>query len=275
MEYLCGAGGVGGILNDSPGRIHLGANNEVYVCGFYGPECDFDSIALPYTGGIEGYIIRYNTSGDIQWAKTLTGPGDEYLWDVEYVDEQHIFFTGSLSDSASWDTILWEGIEGADLIIGQINSEGEALWNKVSGAGDVDYGYNVEWVDNYLYGMGVFRDTIALDSISIPGAGGYDFFMGRIPFEIASTAIGTPETEAGFVLYPNPSTGEFVVKLDRKIHSGKLEVLDLAGRILHQTGFSSSEVFVRTNGPLPVGTYLVRIIPKGESPLTRRMIITR
>lgn len=96
---------MGGFYSDVPYAITK-CGNDLYLTGTYSDKVDFDPGPSVFYlnsiwGSIDGFIARFNTSGNLAWAAELTGPGDTYCAAVAADTLLNVYVTGYLSSGAT------------------------------------------------------------------------------------------------------------------------------------------------------------------------------
>ncbi|MFX1374464.1 MAG: hypothetical protein ACFFA0_01510 [Promethearchaeota archaeon] len=93
--------------------VALDSNKNIYVAGFeYSITTSYDIL-----------LIKYNQSGDLEWAQSFQGnllTGSDFGYSVAVDDEDYIYIAGSVQDRASY----------RDMKIIKYNSAGIIQWNK-------------------------------------------------------------------------------------------------------------------------------------------------
>ncbi|WP_353718711.1 T9SS type A sorting domain-containing protein [Dyadobacter sp. 676] len=59
------------------GYISISPDNSVYITGYYSGSETFGSTTLTSAGGLDVFVAKTSTSGNIEWAKSVGGPGDD------------------------------------------------------------------------------------------------------------------------------------------------------------------------------------------------------
>lgn len=82
----------------------------------------------------------------------------------------------------------------------------------------------------------------------------------------------TRAAAAGFVAYPNPSSGLYTLELPASLAAdASLRLLDLTGRVLRQLPLpTNGQLDVRG---LPIGSYTLLLIEPGQASLARRLLL--
>ena len=113
-------------------------------------------------GSADALIAKYNSSGTLQWDRTLGGTGAELFWGVRVDGSDNIICAGRInSDGAGSD----------DGFIAKYNSSGTLQWDRTLGGTNYEYfyGVTVDSSDNY----------ICAGTTTSDGAGGSDGFIAK------------------------------------------------------------------------------------------------
>jgi len=155
-----GAGGgsywislLGGIGTDIANGVAIDSSNNIIVVGYT------DTAGA---GNIYVLIAKYDSSGILQWDRTLGGTGTELAYSVATDSSDNIVVVGQ-TDS--------DGAGSADTIIAKYNSSGVLQWERTLGGTSSDYanGVTIDSSDN----------IIIAGRCSSDGAGGADFLIAK------------------------------------------------------------------------------------------------
>jgi hypothetical protein len=127
----------------------------------------------PYTfasrGGHDVVLVKYNSSGAVQWARRIGGPGDEMAGDVGLTQYSgYVFVTGSFESGIQFGS--YHGLDvspltssgGSDVFVARYTaSSGTLDWARKAGGSSDDNGYGlaVDGSDN-VYVTGGFYGSI-------------------------------------------------------------------------------------------------------------------
>ena len=140
---------LGGTNNDFALGISVDTSGNVYVAAY----------SNSGGSGYDALIFKYNSSGTIQWQRTL-GDGSSNL------------FTGIAVDSAGYIYAVGTTGINPDILIAKYNSSGTIQWQRTLGGGGNDYGESIA-LDNsgniYIGGR----------SNSPGSAGAYDYLIAK------------------------------------------------------------------------------------------------
>lgn len=111
-------------------------------------------------GGFDMYIVKFNSSGQLNWTRTVGGTGYEFAGSLVQAADGGFIISGSTESFGSG---------GSDFYIAKLNSTGTLQWQKTIGGSGNDYGYRViNTSDGGFCSVGNTKSY---------GAGGEDFFM--------------------------------------------------------------------------------------------------
>jgi uncharacterized delta-60 repeat protein len=155
---------LGGASSDVGYGIAIDSGDNVYVTGYTNSEG---------AGNFDFIIVKYNSSGTIQWQRTLGGANNDYGYGIAIDSGDNVYVTGSTRS---------QGAGNDDIVIAKYNSSGTIQWQRTLGGASTDVGFG-----------------IAIDSGDNVYVTGYTISQGfTIKLPSDGTGTGTYE-EAGFV----------------------------------------------------------------------------
>ncbi|HRG88947.1 MAG TPA: SBBP repeat-containing protein, partial [Chitinophagales bacterium] len=96
---------IGGLSDDYGLSLVLGDNDTVIIAGYYGGTVpvDFDPGANTSTlangGGVDGFIAKYDPSGNYVWARRITGTLSDYAYGLALDTNNNIFVCGTVGST--------------------------------------------------------------------------------------------------------------------------------------------------------------------------------
>ncbi|HPS82850.1 MAG TPA: hypothetical protein PLA88_00940, partial [Bacteroidales bacterium] len=102
----------GGTNHDHLSKLTVDNLGNVYVCGCYNsPVISIGSYSFSHAGGTypanDIFIAKYSASGNIEWARSIGGTGNDEVNGIEADDFGHFFIAGTFSsDSLIIDTAV-------------------------------------------------------------------------------------------------------------------------------------------------------------------------
>ena len=119
---------LGGVDYDGDSSIAIDSADDVYIAGRTNTQGE---------GATSVLIVKYNSSGAIQWQKTLGGARSDFANSLALDSADNLYITGR--------TDSYEALEFRDdLFLAKLDSAGNFVWQEVYGYdGDSDYGNSI------------------------------------------------------------------------------------------------------------------------------------
>jgi uncharacterized delta-60 repeat protein len=146
---------LGGTESDVATSVTVDSADNIIVCG---------QTASDGAGGSDLLIAKYNSSGTLQWDKTLGGSGNDYGQGVAVDSANNIIVCGRTES---------DGAGGFDFLIAKYNSSGTLQWDKTLGGSGNDVGYSVTVDSSY--------NIIVCGYTASDGAGGFGLLLAKLP----------------------------------------------------------------------------------------------
>ena len=129
-------------------------NDHVYVCGeFYGASISLGDITLTNAGkgSNDLFIAKYDLSGNVIWAKSVGGEGNEFARSITTDKANNIYIAGGFTSASvlfGTTALTNPGSKGThDIFIAKYDPEGNVTWAKSMG-GRLDDKANCITADN-------------------------------------------------------------------------------------------------------------------------------
>ena len=155
-------------------------------------------------GGDDIYLVKTDSSGELQWDKTFGGPGYDYGHCVKQTTDGGYIIAGELDDGSGF----------SELYILKTDASGNKDWAKTFGGEDMDSGFSVIQAGNGDFLVGGYTATL--------GAGDGDMFLIRVDSngnekwrktydggKNASINCIVPDSSGGYIL-----AGKQIVSID-------------------------------------------------------------
>lgn len=125
-----------------------------------------NSVTTAGDESINVVIVKYNFSGEAQWAKSITGGGDRSNFNGVSVDDTGVYAVGSIFGAGTFD--FGNGVTvagttaGENLIIVKYDLAGNTKWAKtVTGIDDSSYYNGVSADNDGIYAVGIIQWSTA------------------------------------------------------------------------------------------------------------------
>jgi hypothetical protein len=158
-------GGTGGdkstdIFNDK-------FNNTIVVGYFNSSKLYFPNYTLNNVGGSDIFIAKYNSNGDLLWAKSAGGNMSDIAHKVFVDKEGNIFISGMFgSSNLNFGNTVLTSNGASDIFIAKYDKDGNSIWAKRAGSANANeecYGLVVDKFGNPIIG-GSYNSTIVFDN---------------------------------------------------------------------------------------------------------------
>jgi len=158
--------------NESGKYIAVSNNNEIYFTGIYSDTIDFDygtGVTNLIADGAEGFIIKLNSNGVLQWAGKFEGTGYFTPDDITTDNDGNIvmigtyFYTVDVDPGISVTNMVSNNSKQVALL--KINNSGDLIWAKQIGSNITSercYALKTDSFNNILV-MGNFSNQIDAD----------------------------------------------------------------------------------------------------------------
>ncbi len=177
----------GGTSNDIASDITTDLNGDILVTGYFmSSTILFGSTTLYNTGDNDMFIVKYDSLGNVKWAKSMVGNSLDKSTNVASDMAGNIFVTGLFaSDTLSLSTTNLINIDGQDMFIAKFDLNGNLLWAKNVGGSISSSFLNNVWgnsIETDLSGnvvaAGLFMSqTVTFGSTTLVNNGALDVFL--------------------------------------------------------------------------------------------------
>lgn len=245
---------LGGTNNDEAYSI-IQTNDGGYVVA--GTSSSNNGDVTVNQGGDDYWIVKLNSTGVIQWQKSLGGSNDDQAFSVVKTVDGGYFIAGS-SDSNNGD--VTGNHDGTDYWVVKINSTGSKQWQKSLGGSEWDYAYSAIQTADGGFVIGGYANSNDGD---VTGNSGDDYWI----VKLASEALEVSTFNQNSVkLYPNPTTNIFKIE---GITVKNVLITDFMGKTVFNTTSSNSSVNISS---LQNGIYFVRVESENGNSITHKII---
>jgi hypothetical protein len=175
----------GGTDYDYAYGVAADAWGNAYVTGkFKSSSIIFDSTTVTNAGGFDIFIAKYNSFGNILWARSVGGAMDDCGRSVSTDAEGNLYVVGYfLSSSITFGSITLTNAGGNDIFIVKYDGNGNVLWAKSAGGTDYDYAQSVSTDGNgNVYVTGSFGSSSIMfgsTGLTNPNVGWDNIFIAK------------------------------------------------------------------------------------------------
>jgi hypothetical protein len=159
------------------------------VAGSFGGTAAFGGFTIASSGGLDGFVARYDSNGGVNWLRRLgtvtsTPAADDEARGISCDSAGNIFVTGYFQNQATFsgsNSLFSVTTNQPDFFLARLDANGNVQWVKQAGGADADSGNSVA-VDalGNAYVTGTFSNAIAFAAgygqVILTGAGRTDVF---------------------------------------------------------------------------------------------------
>ncbi len=179
---------VGGSGNDYLYGCFVSNSGNVYAGGSYTGAIVFNTTAgnvnLPNAGGLDGFIVKFDPSGNGLWASRMGSTANDEVKSIEY-NGGDLVACGYMGDNctfplASGTTTLGSVGDSRDGFAGRINSTGQFVWVKNFGSIFNDEATSIcidPSTGNVFVAAQVADAPVNFNAVNYAGAGGNDIMV--------------------------------------------------------------------------------------------------
>ncbi len=166
---------MGSLDNDYGQGIAIDESNNMYMIGE--SWAAWGSPINPYSGGIDTFVAKLNSSGALQWHTFIGASSNDEGRGIAIDGNGNIYVTGRSQDT--WGEPINPHIGDYDIFVAKLSNSGDLLWNTFLGSSDtdIDEGITIDRNGN-VYVIGESPDTWG-DPVA-PHIGYYDAFVAKL-----------------------------------------------------------------------------------------------
>ena len=260
--------------NDMATALGTDATGNIYVSGkFASDTLFFNSTALINSGAYDAFMAKYNTTGHVIWAKSIsTGTTINYAYSLTVDDTANVIIAGNFGNGTitfGSSTITNSNAGTYDLFIAKYDSLGNAKWaNTTGGPGSMANGVakdatgNIYLAGNYSDSSFYFGTNLLLNAGINTGT--TDMFLAKYS-RAATIVLNVTAPAYGIALYPNPADGTINVALTGSDYNS-IAVYDCLGRTVYHDQLTGNEKEVKINtADFKDGIYILRTAHGGTT----------
>ncbi len=190
--------------------VKTDSQNNVYAAGYFSNTINFGATTLNATGGSQQFIVKYDTDGNVLWAKAASAtPGYNTIHAID-VDENNNVFTAGTYNNTQMDfgngVSLTNSIvtDGAVFVV-KYTSGGDAVWARKATSLNANNALNIECKsENEIYVCGTFNNPTMTfgNQMVTKSENNVDLYLAKLYYE----PLSTTDWNANKVkVYPNPA----------------------------------------------------------------------
>ncbi len=232
---------VGGPSSDRVQSVAVDQQGNICITGWYSANITVQGTTLLDRQEEDAYLIKFDSNGQLVWAKSLGHEFDERGYEVGFDPQDNVYLMGTL------DSLLIIGGDSltnrhlnrpADIFIAKFDAQGDYKWSQTLGHYYNDFCYDMQIIDaSTIYITGSFQDTTIFMTDTMISQFGYDIFVAKFEMDTLLTIKTLAEAKIvpTLTLFPNPSSiGSTLLYELTKTTTVKIVLYDGAGRPVRQ-----------------------------------------
>ncbi|MFH2143681.1 MAG: T9SS type A sorting domain-containing protein [Bacteroidota bacterium] len=218
-----------------------------YIVAGYSFSNDGDVSGNHSTSTPDSWVVRLNSTGDVQWQKCLGGAGSDNAYSIQQTSDGGFIVAGL---SASNDGDVSENHGNSDSWVVKLNSTGDVQWQKCLGGTSSDYAYSIQKTSDSGFIIAGYSNSN--DGDVSGNHGSYDFWVVKLSSEVYIEEL-TAEDDVN--IYPNPANDR--INLLTK-ENATFEIINIQGQIVDTKSLIDKSNNLDISN-LPSGVYTLRI----------------
>ena len=135
---------VGEFASDRGHAVAVDSSGNCYVTGHYENTINFGGTSLTRVGINDIFVVKYNTSGTVLWARSAGGSDFDEGFGIAADLAGNCYVTGYFTRNATFgSTTLTNADDHADIFLAKYNNTGVMQWSRRLGVPQNDYGRGV------------------------------------------------------------------------------------------------------------------------------------
>lgn len=228
---------VDGSGNDWCREVSIDSAGKVYGTGYFSASADFDpgpeTVILNNAGSADGFIWKLDPSGELDWARSISGTSDDYAYDIA-CGPSGVYCVGEFRGTVDFDPgpseFTLESAGDSDVFICVMDDSGQFRWAGAAGGDSTDVGLSIAASSmGEVYATGRFSTSGDFDPgpeiLSISTLGDSDAFVLKLHSKSIPIAVddsGETESDRSLVELSNSAINSV---LANDIDANSLDVL--------------------------------------------------
>lgn len=167
----------GGAYQDEAHAVTTDVSGNIYVTGFFTGNAKFGDNNLASAGYFDTdvFLLKYNPSGLLSWARRLGGTGNDFGFGVDVATNGAIFLVGTYKGTKNFQDLVLSEVASSNGFIARFENYGKLSWYKNT-EGNSQTQYKKISVDGNgnCFVAGEFNGEIKIGTSTLKSAGRMD-----------------------------------------------------------------------------------------------------
>lgn len=170
----------GSDVSDSTNAVAQDAAGNVVAAGCFAGSVDFGVGPMSSAGGLDGFLARYDATGNILWAKQFGGTTDDTATGVAISSAGNVIVAGTYTGTINFGDGPKNSAGATDIFLASYTSTGVLLWSKSFGGTSVELPPSLALdASGNICLAGGFHNTINFGGGALNSAGLTDAFLAK------------------------------------------------------------------------------------------------
>ena len=162
---------IGGTSYDYGYGIATDSAGNVYVVGSYYGSVTIGLTTLNGTGSSDVFVAKYDTSGTVQWARSIGGTSADFGQAIATDSSGNVYVIGRYVGSVTIGSTTLNSAGSNDAFVAKYDTIGTVQWATSIGGGDSDNGHGIATDSGgNVYVVGSYYDSVTIGSITLTGS---------------------------------------------------------------------------------------------------------
>lgn len=156
---------------------------NAYVTGYFdGSIIAFDTVTLYSAGQRDAFLLKYDTSGGVAWARSAGGITDDAAAGITVDAAGATCVTGSFDGTAAFDTTILASGGVTDAFVAKFDDTGAVVWARSVGGigGEFGYGIAVDRAGNSIIAGRYTSPSAVFGTTTLTTSGGEGAFTAKL-----------------------------------------------------------------------------------------------
>ncbi len=180
VQWVYTAGGTG---RDRGRKIALDSEGGIFVVGYYQNTVDFGNGNTTSNGSFDSFILKLNSSGNIEWVNSYGSTGNDLGRDLVVDSNDNVFMLGTFRGTVTFDQYAPSIYTSNDYDVFLIRLNKSGIWQstwRTENTGSADARALAIDSNNVTYLTGSFSGTVTFGDNTYTAANSNDLFIHKI-----------------------------------------------------------------------------------------------
>ena len=256
-------------FNNVANSVTADASGNIIAAGHFVSAITFGSTTLTSAGDYDMFIVKYDTAGNVLWAKSAGGTAREIARSVATDASGNIIAAGSFESAAiTFGSITLTNVAYGDILIVKYDTGGNVLWAKSAVGIYQDEAYSVTTDSSgNIIAAGFFESpSLTFGSTTLTNGGIFVAKLGVITVGINEMT----NDEFPLTIYPNPTTTEVTLNFVKAARY-EVQLRNMIGEVLFKTTTSTEQMKIDLRD-FPKGIYFIAVQDEKNNLVVRKIV---